>query len=313
MNLFHGRIDVHHHLIPPAFVGAMASRGIGEVAGARLPVWTPRSSLEVMDANGIGTAVVSLSAPGVHFGGGVDQARGLARECNEFAAQMVHDYPGRFGSFAVLPMPFTQAACAEAPYALDTLKADGIVLLGSTDGKFLGDPSFEELMAELDRRGAVVFVHPNIHASSTTLGLDIPGFGTWAPQLEFEITEGTAMVLAPIVKDRFRRLRARGVAFSVDDFGTGYSNLATLQEFEAEVLKIDKRFIDGLPKDQKNATLVKAMIQMAQAFGMEVVAEGVETAPQYDFLASLGCHQIQGYFTSRPISAADAAVFRFVG
>jgi len=154
----------------------MEDRGLALVAGTPLPAWTAGSSLDVMDANGIQTAITSLSAPGVHLGGGVDQARALARDCNEFAARMALDHPGRFGSFAVLPMPFTEAACAEACYALDTLGADGVVLLGSSDGKFLGDPSLDELMAELNRRGALVFIHPNIHPSSDTLGLDIPGF-----------------------------------------------------------------------------------------------------------------------------------------
>ncbi len=169
------RIDVHHHLIPPAFTKVMSAKGLKEVAGAPLPDWTPEQSVAVMDANGIGTALTSLSAPGVYFGN-VQEARDLARNCNEFAADMATRFPGRFGSFAVLPMPFTEYACAEAIYALDMLHADGVVLLGSTEGKFLGDPCFDELMAELDRRRTVVFVHPNIHQTSTQLDLSMPGF-----------------------------------------------------------------------------------------------------------------------------------------
>ena len=170
-----GRIDVHHHVIPPEFTRAMQSRGLTEVAGAPLPDWTPEQSLAVMDANGIATAITSLSAPGVHFGER-QEAIDLARACNEFSAKMAVDHPGRFGSFAVLPMPFTQEACAEATYALDVLGAAGVVLLGSTDGKFLGDPAFDELMAELDRRGAIVFVHPNLHPTTPQIGLNIPNF-----------------------------------------------------------------------------------------------------------------------------------------
>ncbi len=172
----HGLIDVHHHNIPPAFVKVMADKGIKKVAGAPLPVWTPEKSIDVMDSNGIQTSITSLSAPGVHFGDGVKQAQTLARQCNDFSAEMVAKYPKRFGSFAVLPMPFTEASCTEAVYALDTLESDGVVLLGSTDGKFLGDDSYIELMAELNQREAVVFVHPNIHSSSESLGLNIPGF-----------------------------------------------------------------------------------------------------------------------------------------
>lgn len=170
-----GRIDVHHHLVPPPFVEAMARRGLREVAGAPLPKWDARRSLDMMDINGIETALLALSAPGVYFDD-VSEARDLARRCNEFAAETVSRHPGRFGSFAVLPMPFTEYACTEAAYALDTLGADEVVLLGSTEGKFLGDPSFDELMSELNRRAAMVFIHPNLHSTSTKLGLDMPGF-----------------------------------------------------------------------------------------------------------------------------------------
>ncbi|KAB0499133.1 amidohydrolase family protein [Pseudomonas vancouverensis] len=176
MSIKQGRIDVHHHIIPPAFVEAMDAKGLSKVAGAPLPKWTPEKSIEVMDVNGIERAITSLSAPGVHFGGGKQEASVLARRCNEFAVNMRSRYPTRFGNFAVLPMPFTEAACAEAVYALDTLKAEGVVLLGSTDGVFLGDPRFDELMAELDRRKAVVFVHPNMHETSESIGLQTPGF-----------------------------------------------------------------------------------------------------------------------------------------
>ncbi|WP_339651320.1 amidohydrolase family protein [Halopseudomonas pelagia] len=89
---------------------------------------------------------------------------------------MGQQFPGRFGFFAVLPIPLAEASCKEAIYALDQLGADGVVLLGSTRSVFLGDPSLDELMAELDSRGTTIFVHPNLHATSVTLGLDLPGF-----------------------------------------------------------------------------------------------------------------------------------------
>ncbi|WP_423760722.1 amidohydrolase family protein [Burkholderia sp. NLJ2] len=169
------RIDVHHHFIPPAYRDAMSRHGIQKVAGAALPEWHAQASLDVMNANGIQAALLSISAPGVYFGD-IEAARTLARQCNEYSAQLCDAHPGRFGSFAVLPMPFAEPACAEAVYALDVLKADGVVLLGSTEGKFLGAPEFDELMAELDRRQAIVFVHPNLHRTSEALGLGAPGF-----------------------------------------------------------------------------------------------------------------------------------------
>lgn len=169
------RIDVHHHVVPPVFAQAMKDQGQSLVAGAPLPLWSPKRSIDVMNLHGIQTALLSLSAPGVYFGH-EDKAVALAQACNDFCAGVVAQHPDRFGFFGVLPMPLTAASCAEAIRALDVLKADGIVLLGSTDGYFLGDARFEELMAELNRRRATVFVHPNLHATSTTLRLDTPGF-----------------------------------------------------------------------------------------------------------------------------------------
>lgn len=174
LNAMH-RIDVHHHFVPPAYRAAMSRHGLHKVAGAELPLWSAEASLDVMNANAIHTALLSISAPGVYFGN-LEEACALARECNEYAAQLRDKHPSRFGSFAVLPMPFTEHACKETMHALDVLKADGVVLLGSTEGKFLGAPEFNELMAELDRRGAVVFVHPNLHRTSEELGLGAPGF-----------------------------------------------------------------------------------------------------------------------------------------
>lgn len=170
-----GRIDVHHHIVPPAFRDAMNKKGIHKVAGAPLPNWVTEDSIAIMDQIGTQTAITSLSAPGVYFGN-LSEACKLARDCNEFSASMAQQYPGRFGSFAVLPMPFTAESCAEAIYALDVLKADGIVLLGSTEGVFLGDARLEELMAELNKRNAIVFIHPNLHQTSEQLGLSTPGF-----------------------------------------------------------------------------------------------------------------------------------------
>lgn len=176
MSIEQGRIDVHHHVIPPVFVEALHAKGIERFAGALMPKWTLEKSIAVMDANGIQTAITSLSTPNVHLGGGPAQASALARSCNEFSAESAVRYPGRFGSFAALPMPFTESACAEAIHALDVLKADGVLLLGSSDGFFLGDARFDELMSELDQRHSIVFVHPNIHASSEALDLKVPGF-----------------------------------------------------------------------------------------------------------------------------------------
>jgi len=169
------RIDVHHQILPPMFIDALQREGIDQIAGLSLAEWSVQQSLDLLETQGVQTAITSLAAPGVYFGDAMASAR-LARQCNEFSAKMMADNPGRFGSFAAIPLPATEQACAEAIYALDTLHADGVSLLGSNDGVFLGDPRFEELMAELDRRHATVFLQPNVHASSQKLDLGTPAF-----------------------------------------------------------------------------------------------------------------------------------------
>jgi predicted TIM-barrel fold metal-dependent hydrolase len=112
-----------------------------------------------MDEVGIAAAVNSIASPGVYFGDAAFAAK-LARECNEDSAKMVADHPHRFGAFAILPLPDVDAAIREAAYSLDVLKLEGICLLTHVGPRHLGHPDEDELYAELDRRKAVVFVHP---------------------------------------------------------------------------------------------------------------------------------------------------------
>ncbi|TGN16800.1 amidohydrolase family protein [Leptospira ilyithenensis] len=175
MNHLIRAIDVHHHFIPSFYTEALKKQGIHFIASAPIPSWNPRRSLDTMDLHGIRTAITSISSPGVYFGN-ADAACELARRCNEYAREIAEHHPDRFGSFAVLPMPLPDKATTEAIYALDVLKADGVMLLASTRGKFLGDSDFNELMNELDKRKAKVFVHPDIHPTSEQIGLNIPGF-----------------------------------------------------------------------------------------------------------------------------------------
>lgn len=151
-------VDTHHHLISPSFAAAKGSAVQARTSGSASLIWTPEKSLAAMDEGGVSKAILSLPG-GVWFGDAAESRR-LAREINEFAAGAVRSHPDRFGFFATLPLPDTEGSLAEIAYALDVLKADGIHLTTSYDETYLGDKRFEPVFAELNRRGAVIYMHP---------------------------------------------------------------------------------------------------------------------------------------------------------
>jgi len=153
-------IDVHHHILPPEYVTALNKLGISTAGSVPIPQWSPQSSLSQMDENGIVTAIISISAPGVYFENDT-YSRDLARRCNEYCVRLIDEYPGRFGAFASLPFPDVEGSLKELEYAIDQLKLDGVGLLTNVQGHYLGDPEYEELYNELNRRKMVVYIHPN--------------------------------------------------------------------------------------------------------------------------------------------------------
>jgi EAL domain-containing protein (putative c-di-GMP-specific phosphodiesterase class I) len=125
---------------------------------------------------------------------------------------------------------------------------------------------------------------------------DIP-----AHLLEIELTESSMMEDVEHSRKQILAIKELGVRVLVDDFGTGYSSLALLKKFEVDVLKVDRSFVNDVPRDPEDCAILSAVVSMARALKMDVVAEGVETIEQREYLASLGCHQGQGYFFSRPV------------
>jgi len=128
-------------------------------------------------------------------------------------------------------------------------------------------------------------------------------------QVELELTESVLMTTSQNGSNFLNDMKSEGISFSLDDFGTGYSNLSYLYKFPISKLKIDKSFVAEISKNSVQSSLIKVMISMAKVLGMKVVAEGVETKIQYDYLKKIGCDEIQGYYMSKPLTAADLLVF----
>ena len=156
------RVDIHQHFVSPAFLATITAKNATmKIPG--LAAWkdfSPARAVETLDRVGTETGMLSITAPGVWFGD-PQEARRLAREMNEFAAaRMVSAYKGRFGLFAVLPLPDVPGTLEEIAFAFDSLKADGVGMLTSYGNRWLGDASFSPVLEELNRRKAIVYTHP---------------------------------------------------------------------------------------------------------------------------------------------------------
>ncbi len=150
------RIDAHHHFSPPTWVAAMKGNPLLQAPNT---TWTPEKSIEDLDRGGGAAAVLSITNPGLYLGDRAQAIR-LARECNDYGAKVVQAHPTRFGLFAAMPLPDVDATLKEIAYAYDQIHADGIGFMTSFGNTWLGNPAYRPVMEELNRRNAVVFVHP---------------------------------------------------------------------------------------------------------------------------------------------------------
>lgn len=149
------RFDFHYHLGDPKYIEAIRAHNLP----APPALMTTEKALEDMDKAGVTTSILSIPGPGVWFGDAAE-ARRLARQCNEYSAQLVADHPKRFGFFATLPLPDVEGALREIAYGLDTLGADGVCTWTSYGNKWLGDPAFAPVFDELNRRKALIYTQP---------------------------------------------------------------------------------------------------------------------------------------------------------
>lgn len=191
------RIDVHHHVLPPQYVDSTP-----------MPFRVPETDaqLQAMADFGIRAAITSLT-PRV-FEEHRHERRAVARACNEYQATLMRDHPQQFGAFAMLPLPEVDAALEEMAYALDVLKLDGVGFFSSSEGRFLGDPLYDPVFEELNRRRAIAFVHPAHCKAPDELNLRAPG-----AIIEY-LFDSTRAILNLLYNETFRRYPDVRIIFS---------------------------------------------------------------------------------------------------
>jgi 6-methylsalicylate decarboxylase len=208
------RVDVHQHFLPGFYREALLAAGIVHPDGmAAVPEWSKDAAFAMMDRLGIEIACLSVSSPGVGFLGASD-ARAMARRLNEAGAALAREHPEHFRFFAITPLPDVDGAVSEVCHALDTLGARGVVFETNFNGEYLGDAALDPVYRELDRRGAILFIHPT--SPHCSCGAGSPGktaadlaLGYPAPMIEFmfETTRSVTNMLLSGTLARFPNIR----------------------------------------------------------------------------------------------------------
>lgn len=190
-----GRIDVHHHHQPPTL----------RLGGRPGRAWTPEWSLEQMDKFDIAVAILSLTQMGDALYDGTEKGRANVRLGNEYGARLMADHPTRFGLFSAIPLPDLDGSLREIEYGLDKLKADGIgIYTNDNQGRWPGDPYFDAIWQELNRRKAIVYMHPLAPPCCRNLNDGVP---TAMSEFDFDITRGATSLLAGGVLHKYPEIR----------------------------------------------------------------------------------------------------------
>ena len=272
-------IDTHLHFYPPEYQrlwldyedARKQPHFTGQVA------WTRSKVVEDMDRNGIRAGILSLaSTPGVWFDVGAAEAGRLARACNEYAAEMMRDHPGRFGLFATLSMLDVDATLKEVEYAFDTLKADGIGLQSNYGDKWLGNSAYKPVFEELNRREAVVYVHPLVASCCSALSV-----GTFPAVIEVphDTTRTATSLLLGGSFARFRDIKwlfshAGGtIPMMAGRINSFYGARPNLKEFAPEGIEAEFR---RLYYDTANATFAPSMTALMKLVPISQITYGTD-------------------------------------
>ncbi len=272
-------IDTHLHFYPPEY----QKLWLGYEDAHKQPhfpgqvAWTREKLVEDMDRKGIRTGVLSLaSTPGVWFDVGPSEAGRLARTCNEYAAEMMRDHPGRFGLFATLSMLDVDATLKEIEYAFDTLKADGIGLQSNYGDKWLGNAAYKPVLEELNRRKAVVYVHPLVASCCSALSV-----GTFPAVIEVP-HDTTRTVTSLLLSGSFARYRDIKWLFShaggtipmmAGRINSFYGARPNLKEFAPEGIEGELR---RLYYDTANAAFAPSMAALLKLVPASQITYGTD-------------------------------------
>ena len=272
-------IDTHHHFYPPAYQKAWLDwedqRKIPHFP--QQVAWTREKAVEEMDRNGVRVAVLSIaSTPGLWFDTGPESAGRMVRICNDYAAEMIRDYPGRFGLFATLSMLDIDATLKEIEYAFDTLKADGVGLQSNYGDKWLGNMAYKPIWDELNRRKVVVYVHPLVAACCGNLSV-----GTFPALIEVP-HDTTRTITSLLLSGSFARYRDIRWLFShaggtipmlagrIDSF---YGARPNLKEFAPEGIVGE---LKRLHYDTANATSAPALAALLKLVPTSQITYGTD-------------------------------------
>ncbi len=272
-------IDTHSHMYPPQYLKMQHdfenARKIRPNAG--VDSWSVSKLLELMDQNGVQTSVMSFaSTPGLWFDGGQEIAHKAATEGQEFAAKMRQDHPGRFGVFAPLSMLNVDVTLKEIAHAFDEIKADGINLQTNYGDKWLGNAMYKPILEELNRRKAVVYVHPLVAACCGHLSV-----GTFPAVIEVP-HDTTRTITSLLLSGSFARYRDIKWLFSHAG-GTMPMMAGRIDSFYGKNPKAKEFAPDGifaelarLHYDTANATSVPAMAALTKLVPVSQITYGTD-------------------------------------